>query len=192
MPLEGLPGGVWSAQDDLQSLRALERAGNLAEHLRCRRCPLRSTRASGARQQPCENPPLRQRRKRGAQAQAIGVTKGGRNSKIHAIVDALCRPWVLVLTPGNTADCVMAQACVSLIPGVTELLADKGYDTDTFRRSMMKTKFPRHLTVVFNNGVMGIERDVLKISDQMYGAMTVGGNYTKVAKRERRRAAGGE
>jgi transposase len=31
------------------------------------------------------------------------------------------------------ADCVMAQACVSLIPGVTELLADKGYDTDAFR-----------------------------------------------------------
>jgi transposase len=45
----------------------------------------------------------------------------------------LCRPWVLVLTPGNTADCVMAEACVSLIPGVTQLLADKGYDTDAFR-----------------------------------------------------------
>jgi transposase len=61
-------------------------------------------------------------------AQAIGITKGGRNSKIHAVVDALCRPWVLVLTPGNTADCVMAEACV-----VGELLADKGYDTDAFR-----------------------------------------------------------
>lgn len=27
----------------------------------------------------------------------------------------------------------MAEACVSLIPGVGELLADKGYDTDAFR-----------------------------------------------------------
>ena len=27
----------------------------------------------------------------------------------------------------------MAEACVSLIPGITELLADKGYDTDAFR-----------------------------------------------------------
>ena len=35
--------------------------------------------------------------------------------------------------------------------------------------------------MVFNNGVMGAERDVLKISDEKYGAMTVGGNYTKVA-----------
>ena len=27
----------------------------------------------------------------------------------------------------------MAEACVSLIPGITELLADKGYDTNAFR-----------------------------------------------------------
>ena len=27
----------------------------------------------------------------------------------------------------------MAEACVSRIPGVTKLLADKGYDTDAFR-----------------------------------------------------------
>ena len=40
---------------------------------------------------------------------------------------------MLILTPGNTADCVMAQECVSLIPGIKELLADKGYDTDAFR-----------------------------------------------------------
>ena len=72
---------------------------------------------------------------RGAQAQAIGITKGGRNSKIYAVVgNERRRPWVLVLTPGNTADCVMAESsCVSRIPGVTKLLADKGYDTDAFR-----------------------------------------------------------
>ena len=34
---------------------------------------------------------------------------------------------------------------------------------------------------MFNNGVMGAERDVLKVSDKKYGAMTVGGNYAKVA-----------
>ena len=76
---------------------------------------------------------MRQRRKRGAEFQAIGLTKGGRNSKIHAIVDEFLRPWVLILTPGNTADCTLAQDCVSLIPGIKELLADKGYDTDAFR-----------------------------------------------------------
>jgi acetolactate synthase I/II/III large subunit len=37
------------------------------------------------------------------------------------------------------------------------------------------------LTVVFNNGVMACERHVLETSTQKYGALTVGGNYTKVA-----------
>ena len=77
---------------------------------------------------------MRDRWKGGAEAQAIGMTKGGRNTKIHAVVDELCRPWVLVLTPGNTHDSVMAQPCVSLIPGISELLADKGYDSNAFRK----------------------------------------------------------
>ena len=37
------------------------------------------------------------------------------------------------------------------------------------------------LTVVFNNGVMACERHVLETSIRKYGALTVGGNYTKVA-----------
>ncbi len=45
---------------------------------------------------------------------------------------------MLILTPGNTADCIMAQECFSLIPGIKELLADKGYDTDAFRALLKK------------------------------------------------------
>jgi acetolactate synthase I/II/III large subunit len=51
-----------------------------------------------------------------------------------------------------------------------------GMDIETAARNKIAI-----LTVVFNNGVMGAERDVLKISDEKYGAMTVGGNYTMVA-----------
>ncbi len=51
-----------------------------------------------------------------------------------------------------------------------------GMDIETAARNRIAI-----LTIVFNNGVMGAEREVLKISDEKYGAMTVGGNYTKVA-----------
>jgi acetolactate synthase-1/2/3 large subunit len=51
-----------------------------------------------------------------------------------------------------------------------------GMDIETAARNKIAT-----LTIVFNNGVMGAERDVLKISDEKYGSMTVGGNYSKVA-----------
>jgi acetolactate synthase-1/2/3 large subunit len=37
------------------------------------------------------------------------------------------------------------------------------------------------LTIVFNNGIMAAERDVLVTSEERYGALAVGGNYTKVA-----------
>ena len=51
-----------------------------------------------------------------------------------------------------------------------------GMDIETAARNKIAI-----LTIVFNNGVMGAERDVLKLSDAKYGTMTVGGNYTKVA-----------
>jgi hypothetical protein len=40
----------------------------------------------------------------------------------------------------------MAEACVSLIPGVSQLLADKGYDTDAFRAFLAFLAF-------LNNGI---------------------------------------
>jgi acetolactate synthase-1/2/3 large subunit len=51
-----------------------------------------------------------------------------------------------------------------------------GMDIETAARNRIAI-----LTIVFNNGVMGAEREVLKISDEKYGAMTVGGDYRKVA-----------
>ncbi len=51
-----------------------------------------------------------------------------------------------------------------------------GMDIETGARNKIAI-----LTIVFNNGVMGAERDVLKVSDAKYGSMTVSGNYTKVA-----------
>jgi acetolactate synthase-1/2/3 large subunit len=51
-----------------------------------------------------------------------------------------------------------------------------GMDIETAARN----KIPI-LTIVFNNGVMGAEREELKLSDKKYGAMAVGGNYAKVA-----------
>src|SRR5262245_30985144 len=51
-----------------------------------------------------------------------------------------------------------------------------GMDIETASRNKIAI-----LTIVFNNGVMGAEREELKLSDKKYGAMTVGGNYSKVA-----------
>ncbi len=51
-----------------------------------------------------------------------------------------------------------------------------GMDIETAARNRIGI-----LTVVFNNGVMAAEREVLKLSTRKYGALTVSGNYSKVA-----------
>jgi hypothetical protein len=61
-------------------------------------------------------------------AHGIGRTKGGRNTKLHAVCDEKGRPCVLLLTLGNVHDCKVAKLCIEAMPPSAELVADKGYD----------------------------------------------------------------
>ncbi len=70
---------------------------------------------------------------KGALAHGIGRTKGGRNTKLHAVCDAKGRPHVLLLTPGNVHDCKVARLCIEALPPSAELVADKGYDSQALR-----------------------------------------------------------
>ncbi|MCA3720623.1 IS5 family transposase [Phenylobacterium sp.] len=71
--------------------------------------------------------------KGGPLAHGVGLTKGGRNTKLHAVCDAKGRPLVLLLTPGNVHDCKVAQLCIEAMPPSAELVADKGYDSQALR-----------------------------------------------------------
>ena len=66
-------------------------------------------------------------------AHGIGRTKGGRNTKLHAVCDTKGRPQVLLLTPGNVHDCKVAKTCIEALPPSAELVADKGYDSQELR-----------------------------------------------------------
>jgi transposase len=61
--------------------------------------------------------------------EAIGRSKGGLTTKIHATTDALGNPTGFHLTPGHAHDLVGADA---LLPGLEAdaLLADKAYDAE--------------------------------------------------------------
>jgi transposase len=61
--------------------------------------------------------------------QAIGRSKGGLSSKIHALVDALGNPLRFLLTQGQIHDLAGADA---LLPQMASnvLIADKAYDAD--------------------------------------------------------------
>src|SRR5438132_6443977 len=78
------------------------------------------------------------RRKRGEQTQAIGRSRGGRTTKIHALSDTDCRPHVFHLTPGHNADIAAAPEVLALAPPMRTLIADKGYDADSLRADIIK------------------------------------------------------
>ena len=73
----------------------------------------------------------------GQSSQAMGRTKGGMNTKIHAIVDEAGQPIRLLLSAGHDADISQAQTLAEEIPG-TMLVADKGYDSDPFRHWLLE------------------------------------------------------
>lgn len=61
--------------------------------------------------------------------EAIGRSKGGLSTKIHATVDALGLPTGFYLTPGQNCDLDGADVLLQDLE-VDTLLADKGYDAD--------------------------------------------------------------
>lgn len=63
--------------------------------------------------------------------EAMGKSRGGLSTKIHAAVDALGNPVRLLLTAGQASEHTQAEA---LIDGFRAdfVLADKGYDSDAF------------------------------------------------------------
>jgi len=73
-------------------------------------------------------------RKRGAAAQAIGRSRGGRTTKIHAIADGQGRPLVFLLSPGNVADITVAPDLLRLAPPCRVFIGDQGYDARTLRQ----------------------------------------------------------
>ncbi|WAJ28474.1 IS5 family transposase [Jeongeupella avenae] len=73
---------------------------------------------------------------KGGMFPAIGRTKGGLNSKLHAVCDGQGRPLVMTLTEGQTSDYKGARLMLPHLPPVRELLADKGYDADWLREAL--------------------------------------------------------
>jgi transposase len=71
--------------------------------------------------------------------EALGRSKGGFTTKIHALVDALGNPLKFILTPGQRNDITQANSLVQDLEN-TMLLADKGYDSNALIEQLEKQK----------------------------------------------------
>src|SRR5471030_3499129 len=86
---------------------------------------------------PSKNLPHRcQSAQKGALPRRIGRTKGGLNSKLHAVCDGSGRPLVMLLSEGQMSDYKGAALMIDAFPKARTLLGDKGYDADWFRQAL--------------------------------------------------------
>ena len=133
LPVVRLPAGIRPTDDDLQSLRALGGARRVGAAVprTCRAWPI--DRDADDRLDARQGPPLGLGRKKGEHKQAIGRSRGGRNTKIHAIADAKGRLLSILLTGGQAHDCPPAQRLIRRTKAAKKLLGDKAYDSEELR-----------------------------------------------------------
>jgi transposase len=105
-------GGTWCLGAGLQGA---------ADRSRRRRFPYRWVR--------CSRTPRLGGRKRGVQCNALGRSRGGFSSKIHALTTTEGKPLHITLTGGQQHDSTEAEALIEHATGKA-LIADAGYDAD--------------------------------------------------------------
>ena len=73
---------------------------------------------------------------KGEKNQAVGRSRGGRNTKIHALADAKGRLIAILLTAGEAHDCPVAERLIRRARPSKRLLADKAYDSAELRHAL--------------------------------------------------------
>ena len=68
--------------------------------------------------------------KRGQHRQAIGRSRGGPTTKIHALADGAGRLYAVMLTAGQVHDVHGGRALLARVPPMRRLIADKAYALD--------------------------------------------------------------
>lgn len=73
---------------------------------------------------------------KGGRGRQIGRTKGGMNTRLHAVADAKGRPIGFYMLAGPVSDYTGAAAPLGSMPKAGWLVADRGYDADWFREAL--------------------------------------------------------
>lgn len=88
------------------------------------------------RQHDRKSPSRGQRRKRGEKNQAIGISRGGRSTKIHALVDGKGRPLNFTVTGGQVHDSQVVGDVLDTPRPPLAITGDKAYDSEKVRQQV--------------------------------------------------------
>jgi len=74
--------------------------------------------------------------KGGSRSRLLAVSRGGRNTKIHALADAKGRLLAILLTGGEAHDCPIAERLIRRVKRGKRMLGDKAYDSAELREEL--------------------------------------------------------
>jgi transposase len=77
---------------------------------------------------------------KGERKQAIGCSRGGRNTKIHALADVKGRLIAILLTGGEAHDCPVGERLIRRVKPSKRMLGDKAYDSAKLREPFSFSK----------------------------------------------------
>lgn len=123
----------------------------------------------------------------GQQNQAIGRTKGGLNTKISAWVDGRGRAISLSLAAGQQHDVQVAQNAAHPKLRDTTTVADKGYDSNKFRKLLLRwgsracipPRFNRLTAVTWHRGFYRKRHKVENLFQRLKRYRRIGTRYEK-------------
>ena len=125
-PWRDLPERYGPVHDGLQSLQPLGQGRRLAAHFRDAG---RALAGFAAPDRLLDRPraSARRRRKKGGADHAIGRSRGGLSTKIHAVVDRDGLPVGCCLTPGQASDKTTLPTLIAGLRPARDAVADRGY-----------------------------------------------------------------
>jgi len=78
----------------------------------------------------------RRRAEKGGAEAGVGRSRGGRNTKSHALADAKGRLIAILLTGGEARDCPVAERLIRRVTPPKRMLGDKAYDSAELREEL--------------------------------------------------------
>jgi transposase len=132
---------------------------------------------------------LRRRRKGGSERNALGRSRGGFSTKIHARTNAQGLPIGIVITPGQAHDVTAYPALMGDVdddPG--QMLADKGYDSDAVRDDIRKrggealipTRATRKVQHLVDKAIYALRNRIERFFNRIKNSRRVATRYDKL------------
>jgi transposase len=132
---------------------------------------------------------LRSRRKGGSERNALGRSRGGFSTKIHARTNAQGLPIGIVITPGQAHDVTAYPALMGDVDNDPEqMLADKGYDSDAVRgdierrggEAMIPTRANRKVQHLVDKAIYALRNRIERFFNRVKNSRRVATRYDKL------------